>query len=137
MDSFKANLFISRITQLCRIQGEPVHTYNGTLEFIINHLRNINSSVRMSVKVADEPRNIRAMNDFLSKYDREPFVDVRAYVEFNPEVNFTNRVAESLHDALIAYTFKKECLEKLIQGIRIHSDLSYEFFDIDTEHAEE
>jgi hypothetical protein len=131
MNFSKRDLFISSLTQKCRIQGEPVYTSKGTVEFIVNHLYNINSSVRMEVQVTDRIKDFTALRDFSSEDRDELLVDLRAYVEVHPEVYVNDWGPELLYHALVTCASQKEGREKLIQGIRINPNVSYEFFDIE------
>jgi hypothetical protein len=136
MNIFKRDLFISRLTQKCRIQGEPVYRSKGTFEFIVNRLYNVNSSIRMGVQVTDSIRNFLALRHFLNNDEGEPFVDLRAYVEVHPEVDASDWGPDLLYNALVAYVFQQGEGDKSIRGIRIHPDVSYEFFDIESSSFE-
>jgi hypothetical protein len=128
----KTDLLISRLTEKCRIQGEPVHTSKGTLELVVNCLYSINSSVRIGVQITDRIQDLPSLREFLSEDEKsETLVDLCAYIEIHPQVYFNDWGAELLYNALVSYAFQKGIREKSIQGIRIQPDVSYEFFDIE------
>lgn len=100
------------------------------LDFVIAKFNTLDRFLSVGVQVTTRFNDADKMEMFLETVRKNSVVEKAAYVEIDTKVAMTDSGAEAVYIALVSF----ECLKIIRQniiGIRIESDLHFEYFDIE------